>query len=220
MEPISFFIIAATAISAIGITNYLNNRKRKIRNTLRKAPFKRIGLVEDGQTVTIAGNVVLYKRFMEAPLSSRKCVYYHATVARKKSSGKNSSKWITEIDEAASVNFLIDDGRNLALVDANAIEGFLEMDEHYKSGMFKDTTPVMERFLNKYQIKSKTFLGSNKRLRYKEGALEEHEYCIVCGTCFWANAKDYDISGHNEILVIKASDEQPVFVTDVKDVLL
>ena len=57
-------------------------------------------------------------------------------------------------------------------------------------------------------------------MRYKEGALEKHEYCVVCGTCYWEKASDYEIEGAEEILIIKATKEQPVYITDVKDILI
>ena len=220
IEP---FIIAALVISAAsGIvgTSVFYRRKAVIKRKLRRADFKRIHLVNDGELVTIAGNVVYHERHMNAPLSGRPCVYYHATVERKKSSGK-SSKWVKEIDEASCVDFVLDDGQNLAIVEANAIEGYLEMDEHFRSGTFNDATPTMEAFLNKYNYKSTTsILNMNKPLRYKEGALELHEYVIVCGTCSWESAKDYDIQGHEQVLVIRATQEHPVYISDVKDILV
>ncbi|MEZ5003426.1 MAG: hypothetical protein R2730_10375 [Chitinophagales bacterium] len=218
MEPISFIIISGIVVG-ISVFASFQNKKRKIKKKMRNAPFKRIEHVTDGETVTIAGNVVFYKRSIKAPLSSRECVYYHVTVERLKSSGK-SSKWVKEIDEASAVNFLIDDGEQLALVEANAIEGFLEMDRKYKSGSFNDASQALESFLQKYNIKSTTTFGFNKKMRYKEGALEKHEYCIICGTCYWEKAKDYEIDGPEDILIIKATKEQPVYITDVKDILI
>lgn len=218
MEPIILTIILTAVATGIAAVSYVDSKKI-IKKKMRKAPFKRIALVENGETVSIAGNVVFHKRFISAPLSERECVFYHATVERKKSSGK-SSKWVNEIDEAAAVNFLLDDGDRLAIVDANAVEGYLEMDEHYRSGSFNPATPIMESFLNKYQYTSKGLLGFNKNMRYKEGALEKHEYCIVCGTCFWEKASDHDIEGVEEVLVIKATKAQPVYISDKKDLLI
>ncbi|MEZ5008950.1 MAG: hypothetical protein R2753_12435 [Chitinophagales bacterium] len=218
MEPISLLIIGGIVAGGITVFAKFQNQKRLIKNNLRKAPFKRIEHVVDGETVTIAGNVVFYKRSIKAPLSNRECVYYHATVDRMKSSGK-SSKWVKEIDEASAVNFLIDDGNLLALVEANAIEGYLEMDKNYKSGSFNDASQALESFLLKYDLKSTTHFGFNKKMRYKEGALEKHEYCIICGTCYWEKAIDYEIDSQEDILIIKATQEQPVYITDVKDIL-
>ncbi len=218
MDPVSIIIISGMALSGL-IYAGVKRRRKSLKSIVRKAPFKRIEFIEDGETVTIAGNVVFYKRSMNTPLSNRECVYYHTTVERKKSSGK-SSHWVKEIDEAAAVNFLIDDGNNVALVEANAIEGLLELDKHYKSGTFNDANTVLESFLKKYNLKSQGVLGFNKQMRYKEGALEEHEYCIVCGTCYWEDAKQYEIEGVKEVLIIKATEEQPVYVTDVKDILI
>ena len=218
MEPIIVSIIITAVATGIAAFSYVDSKKI-IQKKMRKAPFKRIALVENGETVTIAGNVVFHKRFITAPLSDRECVYYHATVERKKSSGK-STKWVNEIDEAAAVNFLLDDGDRVAVVDANAVEGYIEMDEHYKSGAFNPATPKMESFLNKYQYTSKGIMGFNKNMRYKEGALEKHEYCIVCGTCYWEKAADHDIEGYEEVLVIKSTKGNPVYISDKEDILI
>lgn len=219
MDPIiiASIIIAATS-GVIGSSIYYR-RSSVIKRKMRRAPFKRIDLVEDGEVVTIAGNVVYHKRHVQAPLSGRECVYYHATVERKKSTGK-SSKWVKEIDEASCVDFLIDDGRSKAIVEANAVEGYLDMDGHYRSGTFNQPTDIMQRFLDKYNYKSTLLFGINKTLRYKEGALEKHEYVVVCGKCTWENAAEHEMEGEERVLVIRSTREHPLFISDVEDVLV
>jgi len=219
MEPI---IIAAIVISGtIGMISsaIYHRRFAKIRRKLRKADFKRIQHVQDGQIVTIAGNVVFHKRFVKAPLSERQCVYYHTTVERKKNSGKKS-QWVKEIDEASAVDFILDDGEDLALIEANAIEGYLEKDSKYKSQTFVDATPIMEAFLDKYNLTSTGPMGLNKTMKYREGALEKHEYVVVCGQCFWEKAVDHDIKDREMVLVIRATNKTPLYLSDVKDVLV
>lgn len=218
MEPVIVAIVIISASFGVVASAIYNTRFRKIKRKVRQAEFKRIYNVKDGELVTIAGNVVFHNRYVEAPLSDRQCVYYHATVERKKSSGKNT-KWVKEIDEASCVDFLLDDGSDVALVEANAVEGCLEMDANYRSGAFRDADPKMEGFLRKYNFKSTGPFGLNKSLRYKEGALEKHEYVIVCGTCFWEDAQEHGFEDKEKILVIRATSQGPVYISDVKDIL-
>jgi hypothetical protein len=218
MEPILISIIITGIATFVAAVTY-KNRKKAFQKKIRKAPFKRIAMVEEGETVTIAGNIVIHQKQILAPLSDRECVFYHATVERKKSSGKNTD-WVTEINETTAVQFLLDDGDHLALINTNKIEGCLELDKNYKSGTFNPATPKMEAFLNKYKITSKGPMGYNKNLRYKEGALEKHEYCVVCGTCYWEKAVKYGIESVEDILVIKDSGSQPVYISDIKDILI
>ncbi len=218
MEPIIISLII-TGIATIVAAKAHRDKKKAFQQKIRKAPFKRIAMVENGETVTIAGNIVPHKRLIEAPLSDRSCVFYNATVESQKSKGK-STEWVKEIDEVSAVSFFIDDGDFLALVDANAIEAFLEMDAHYKSGTFKPATPKLEAYLKKYQLTSKGVMGFNKNLRYKEGALEKHEYCVITGTCYWEKAINYDIEDVEDILVFKASKHHPLYISDMKDILI
>jgi hypothetical protein len=219
VEP---FIIAAIIFgvaSGVAGSSFYYRRNRRIRRRMRKAPFKRLHLINDGEIVTTAGNVLYFKRHMTAPLSGRECVYYHITVERKKSSGK-SSKWVKEIDEASCVDFILDDGTSIAIVEASAIEGFLEMDKNYRSGTFNDATRIMNDFLAKYNYKSTAMFGINKTLRYKEGAMEKHEYVIVSGQCQWEAAADYEIEDREQVLVIRGTRERPLYISDVKDILV
>lgn len=213
---IASIIISTTA--GVIATSLYNRRYNQVKRKLRRAEFKRIQFIQDGETVTVAGNVVFHKRYVQAPLSGRECVYYHVTVERKKSSGKNSH-WVKEIDEASCVDFLLDDGESQALIEASAIEGYLEKDALYRSGTFNDATPVMEAFLQKYSFKSTGPFGLNRALRYREGALEKHEYVVVSGQCQWEDAAAHELEGE-KVLVIRASKENPVYISDVKDVLV
>jgi hypothetical protein len=211
--------LVVTGIATIVAANSYRVRKKAFQKKIRKPPFKRIAFVENGETVTIAGNIVPHKRLIEAPLSDRSCVFYHATVEQQKSSGK-SSEWVKEIDEISAVPFLLDDGDFLALIDVNTVIAFLEMDARYRSGTFNVATPKLEAYLKKYKLTSKGTLGFNKSLRYKEGSLEKHEYCVVSGTCYWEKAADHEIDGPEEILVIKSSKNNPIYISDIKDILI
>lgn len=218
MEPIIAAIIISLTAGVITTSAYYR-RNARIKRKMRKAPFKRIHLVQEGQVATIAGNVVYHKRHVKAPLSDREGVYYHVTVERRKSSGKNN-KWVKEIDEVTCVDFILDDGDQVALIEANAIEGVLDMDKHLRSGTFNDASEKMEGFLNKYNFSSKGNFGFNKSLRYKEGVLEKHEYVVVCGKGHWEPAEEHGIEGQKKVLVIRASKDQPLYISDVEDILV
>lgn len=218
MEVVIASIIISTVAGILGTRVYYK-RTRMIQRKMRKTDFKRIHNIQDGEVVTVAGNVEFFKHSINSPLTGRECVFYHVTVERKKSSGKYSH-WVKEIDEASCVDFFLDDGDDIALVEASAVEGYLEMDKNFRSGAFQPASPEMDLFLKKYNFSSKGVFGINKALRYREGALEKHEYVVVCGSCHWESAADHGIEDREKILVIRSTTMHPLYISDVEDVLV
>ena len=105
---------------------------------------------------------------MQTPFSGRHAVWTRITVQELRSSGRNSY-WHTLLTEADGRVFLVDDGsgqlRACMPAGANVI---LDKQNVASSGTFNDAQPHLEAFLMSRGLKSTSFLGFNKSMRYEE----------------------------------------------------
>jgi hypothetical protein len=150
----------------------------KTRRALRNAPRVTIAEFPEGTPARIVGRVEEGEQ-LTAPLSGRPCVFYDAIVQQYRSSGRSGS-WHTVIRESRGIPFALDDGTGRALVDPTAARLAVEKDSTTRSGTFDDATPTEEAFLARHGLRSQGMIF-NKRLRYREGALEIGETIAVCG---------------------------------------
>ena len=169
-------IVFVVAVMALGLGYF--SADQITRRTLRKARHVTIAEFPEGAPARIVGRVEDGER-LTAPLSGRACVFYEAIVEQYHSNGKSGS-WRTIIRESHGVPFALDDGTGRALVDPSGAQLAVEKDSTTRSGSFDDATPVEESFLARHGMQSKGWM-LNKRLRYREGALEIGETIAVCG---------------------------------------
>lgn len=101
MEKIVACIFILVLVAVISFS-YFFSKKAVIKRKLKNAPFKRLSEFRDGNIAKIIGEVEFVDRKLTAPLSGRKCAYYHVLVEEEDSSGK-SSAWKTLITEEKSV---------------------------------------------------------------------------------------------------------------------
>jgi hypothetical protein len=59
------------------------------------------------------------------------------------------------------------------------------LDHSDSSGFLNDASPELEAFLSERGHQSTSFLGMNKTMRYREGALETGEQIAVVGLAHW-----------------------------------
>jgi hypothetical protein len=98
-------------------------------------------------------------------------------------------------------------GKALVLLEADARMA-LDKDGRYRSGTFDDATPELEAFLSRNGLSSQGFLGFNKRLRYREGVVEEGEQVVISG--------HFNGAGTQEVtLVIGSGFGEPLHLTDM-----
>jgi len=201
------FILIAVAVGAIAFAAWYFSKEQRIKRALRKAPRLTVGDFAEGTEAKLVGAVRLLDEF-SSPLSGRACAQYHVKVEQLRSTGK-SSHWRTIIEEERSVTFVLDDGTGRAVVEAENAHFAVVKDARFRSGTFKDADPVLERFLANHGTKSTGLLGFNKKLRYKEGVIEEGEQVAVYGRGVW----EKDDSGKRQ-LVIRRPHEGPLLVSD------
>ncbi len=208
-----FIVIALIVGVAIFLGAYFN-KKATIKRKLRKAPVKRVFSFVNGEVAKLVGKVELVDEPLVAPLSNRKCSYYHILVEQQVSSGK-SSHWKKLIEEEVSCKFVIRDGNSHAFIQGKDLKSHIIDDRKYRSGFLQDATEGLERYLNRHGYKSENVLGLNKTIRYKEGVLEKEEEVAVMGKGEWKEAGMIDLPDYyGRVLVVSATEDDFVYLSD------
>lgn len=217
-------IFVGIGLLAVGIIVFLTNfysKKAIVKRHLRKAVLKSIHSVTDGEIVKISGKVELTGPPLVAPLSGRKCAYYHVLVEQQVNTGK-SSHYKKVIEEEVAGPFGIRDGRSCARIGirdpqsaSRDVESYIVDDAKYESGIFNDPTEVLDNYLSAHNLNSENFIGFNKSMRYREGILEEGEVISVLGKARWKHAETGEWSDDfGKLLIIGPTDKMPVYLSD------
>lgn len=193
------------------------SRESRVKRALRKARGKRIGDFVDGDSGKISGKVVFAGKTLRAPLSGRRCAYYHVVVEAQSSGGKGGF-WHELVNEQQKGDVVLSDGSQYALVEFTEAECHLVPDANYSSGFLEDATPHLERFLSRHGHSSTNLLGLNRTLRYKEGILEENESFVVAGKGRWSETKAHDLKIPSpRILVMTSGEDGWIYISDDPD---
>jgi hypothetical protein len=169
------------------------NRDARIKRALKQARRTPIADVKDGQVTKVVGRLTFIGEPLVAPLTGRTCAYYLVVVEQYRSYGR-SGKWVQIVREERRQDFLLDDGSARALVRMGDAQVAIVSDANFKSGVFKDATPVLDAFLARHGRQSQGWLF-NKQIRYREGVLEPHEDIAVGGIGRWEPDPDPGAAG-------------------------
>lgn len=198
---------------------YYYNTKQVIIRTLSKLPLKQIGSLKTNEFSKITGKALHVKEPLIAPYSKRKCVFYSIKIEHKKSNGKNKY-WKTIVKEEKFQDFFVEKNGDFVIIrpkqsPKNYISHLI-VDEKVNSGTLNDPTPKFNTLLQHYNIKSESFFGFNKTLRYTEGIIEIGEQVTVAGISKWKSLKE-PIEGYNysKIAELESSDKQKLIITDL-----
>ena len=144
----------------------------KRRRRILDAPTCPIAQAPGNGPVEIQGRIVASEQgAIVGPFSGKQGVYVRVVVQEYRSSGK-SGHWRTVLDQAQSREFFVDDGSGqLARVVPHAAHFVLDRATLQTSGAFHDASPQLEQFLSSYGLKSTSWLGFNKQMRYQEELL-------------------------------------------------
>jgi hypothetical protein len=151
---------------------------------LRRAPEVAVANAYDGMIVRIRGTIVAHGETLVAPLSGRACVHYDVHVEERVSTGK-SSTWRTMFRESDERPFVVEDETGRAIVRGLPLRTAVVVDHHQRSGFLSDATPGLLALLARHGRDSTNFLGLNRTIRYREGALEPGEQVAVLGLARW-----------------------------------
>ncbi len=157
----------------IGVVVTLANIKNwKRRQRIIATPTSPVAQAPGNQLVEIKGRVVPSEQgIVQTPFSGRHAVWTRVTVQELRSSGR-SSHWHTLLTEMDGRLFLIDDGsgQHARVMPAGA-NVILDKMNIASSGTFNDAQPHLEQFLMSRGLKSTSWLGLNKSMRYEEELL-------------------------------------------------
>jgi hypothetical protein len=212
-----FLGIVILVILLVILCAFYFSRSAIVKRRLRKTPLRRISECRAGEVVRISGTIFPAGKTLVAPLSGRKCVYYHILVEKHVQRGKHSH-WIDLIEEEKAGDVVIKDGDNYAIIKTEAVKSHIIPDQKYASGLFKDAGKELEAYLQQHGEDSTGFLGFNNTLRFKEGILEEGEQITVAGTATWKRRDEIRLQiPLYKVLVIGPDHDDQVYLTDDPD---
>ncbi|MBR8535498.1 hypothetical protein KDU71_08000 [Carboxylicivirga sediminis] len=213
LENPVFIIFVVGFIVVIVLASFFN-KKALIKRKLKKAVLKHLSDFRDGDVAKVVGTVEITDEALVAPLSNRKCAYYHVLVEQKVSSGK-SSHWKKLIEEEVAGKFVIRDGADYACIGRGQLKSYIVQDRNFSSGFMNDASEQLEWYLNHKGYESENMLGFNKTLRYREGILEEGEEIAILGKGVWKSAQSLNLpEAYGRVLEIAEDADIPVYLSD------
>jgi len=213
MEPAHFYILIFIALAFFCYYFFFSN-KAVVHGVISKTPFRKMSEVQEGENVSIKGEIVYLGKTMVAPLSKRKCVHYHVVV-KDNSSRKDVFRNYIDIDVEYTEDVVIFDGENYAVIDTRTVTSFIDKDEDFYSGFWNSTSPELKAFLKEHGERQTNFLGWSLNLYAQEGILEEGETLTVAGKASWRKTSDFKfkIPGQ-KVLYISQLNEHGVYLSD------
>lgn len=167
----------------IGVVVTLMNLKNwKRRQRIIQTPTSPIAQAPGQGLVEIKGRVVPSEQgIVQTPFSGRHAVWTRITVQELRSSGRNRY-WYTLLTEADGRVFMVDDGSGQnARVMPQGANVMLDKQNIASSGTFNDAQPHLEAFLASRGLKSTSWLGFNKSMRYEEELIAPGEMIYALG---------------------------------------
>lgn len=209
-----FLIIAVAVILGLIIYNFYFSREAVVKRRIRSAPSGKLSELLEGEVARISGTVEYIGKTLDAPLSGRKCIYFHVHVEQQHSNGK-SSHWSDLVQEEEAGDVVIRDGNDYAIIQTTMLKTYLIQDRQYNSGFLNDASPVLREYLSGHGIDPENFLGLNKTIRYKEGILEKGETVQVAGRVRRIRKSETSLAIPSErIFIIEPGENEPVYFTD------
>ena len=210
---IPILMFSAVLVFAL-IGSYFSNKKMMLRE-FKKSRKKSINRIQENEYAKIIGKAKHVHEPLEAPLSGRRCVYYHVMVEVK-----GDKSWRRIINDEKHQDFFIESNSEMAIVKISATQKstrrfHLVKDYKEKSGFRNDATEKLEAYLKYHNKNSTSILGINKTIRYTEGVIELNEPIAVKGVAKWSALKE-PIEGYSysKILTVTGSKEEKLLVTD------
>lgn len=215
--------LVVVGLGVVALRWWFQAERVAMRRIAQAAPTE-IAAAEEGQLVRITGVVVQEgDATLEAPVSARPCVGYLAQVEQRSGSSSSGHAWKERIRTQELIDFVVEDDTGRALIKGAGAQLVVNRDEHQSSGPMSDPSPRARRLLDEHGVDPEAWHGSNKRLRYREGAIEVGETVTVMGKARREVDPDKTRSaGYRERpkrLVLEAADGEPLVVSDDPKVL-
>lgn len=177
------FIILGGIVFVIGVIIALVNLKNwKRRQRIIATPTSPIAQAPGNALVEIKGRIAPSEQgLLQTPFSGRHAVWCRVIVQELRSSGRNSY-WHTLLTEVDGRVFMVDDGSGqMGRIMPQGAEVILDAHNIASSGTFNDAAPHLEQFLQMRGLKSTSWLGFNKSMRYSEEVLAPGDNLYALG---------------------------------------
>lgn len=165
-----------------GIVTLINLKNFRRRQRIVATPTSPIAQAPGNGVVEIKGRILPSEQgLLQTPFSGRHAVWCRITIQELRNSGKNSY-WYTILNEIDCRPFMVEDGSGqVARILPNGANVILDKHQIASSGTFNDAAPHLESFLAARGLKSTTWLGFNKGMRYEEEVLAPHDALYALG---------------------------------------
>jgi hypothetical protein len=178
---------------------------RKILRIRRTPPYSIALLPSEGQGI-IRGRTK--GRPIQSPLTGDNCLLWKIKVDELQGGGKGS-RWVKIYENlSASPIMLCDDSGEIPLL-INTVDLDVNF-RKYPDGLFGSMTPNIREAVEKLGVKTKGFLGFNKRLRATEYFVDPGEDIFTIGDIDYVDGRKAIISKANRPLFISNRTEKEV----------
>jgi len=222
MDPHIAILFLVAVFAGAAALSWYNAEAQVVRRLLLAAPRVTIAAFPVGTSARVVGTVAPLAA-VTTPIGGVPCVFFECVVEEYRSSGK-SGTWHRVARESRSVPFLVTDGTGRALVDPTFARVSLDLDEESQSGTFDDPSPSESAFLARHRVEGATWIGTNKRLRFREFVIAAGDVVAVAGV--GARELDPDAGtsgeGYRDVpmrLALRGTSEAPLLVSDRPDTL-
>lgn len=168
-----------------------------------------LGLVEiTGKAIAVEGTT------RPGPFTGKDCIYYFYTIEEHRRQGKNS-RWVTIKKEEYRPEFYVQDDTGKILVNPEGAQINVPRDYEYNSGLLNDPPALVKEFLKASDISHDSFLGLNKRMRYREYLVEPGDAVYVMGS-----AEDDPVIAHtaddhtSRLIIQKGVNQKFYYISD------
>ena len=208
-DPGTFLGVSIVFLIGLGLFIHgfrMLSRKRLIENIpTSKIRSLALGLVEiTGKAIAEEGTV------RNSPFSGKDCIYYFFRVEEHRRQGKNS-RWVTVKKGEYRPEFYVQDDTGKVLVDPAGAEINVPKDFEYNSGLLNDPPAHVKEFLKANDISHDSFLGLNKRMRYREYLIEPGDTVYIMGSSANNPVIEHSTDDHTSKLIIQKGENQKFY---------
>ncbi len=214
-----FFLIFIPIIITVFFLIYYYSSKEVLIRKFKQIPNSSVNNLRTNQLTKITGKASPIKEPLIAPFSKRKCVFYRIKIEQKKHNG-NTPTWVTVAKEEKIEPFFLNKNGEFVMVqpsqDLKNFKAHLVVDKKHSTNTFNGASPEFQKLLDRYNIKSKAFLGFNKSLRYSEAIVAVGEEITVAGIGKWKDMQE-PIEGYaySKIAALESAEKQKLLITDL-----
>ena len=208
-------VLMFSAVAIVGVIGYYFSNKKMMLREFKSTRKKPINRIQEHEYAKVVGKAKYVNEALVAPLSGRKCVYYHVIVEVK-----GDKSWRKIINEEKYQDFFIESSSEMALVNMYASQKsmrrfYLVKDYEEKSGFRNDAPEKLKAYLEQHNKKSTGVFGLNKTVRYTEGVIELNESIAVKGIAKWKTLNE-PVAGYtySKILTLSGTKKEKLLVTD------